>query len=82
MQTPHAVTSLAEASRALWLATLSLMTAFMHLQAPAHRYLLARRIARNLRTLGEQECFTADCRRTFERLGARWESKALRFKPA
>ena len=73
------VANLAVASRALWLATLALMTAFMHQQAPAHRYLLARRIARNLQTLGEQECFTADCRRRFERLGLRWENKARRF---
>ena len=67
MQASPTVANLAEASRALWLATLALMTAFMHLQAPAHRYLLARRIARNLQTLGEQECFTADCRRRFRR---------------
>jgi hypothetical protein len=75
-------TSLADASRALWLATLSLMTAFMQMQAPAHRYLLARRIARNLHTLGEQECFSQESRRRFERLGLRWEGHARRFKPA
>lgn len=81
---PHTppVTTLAEASRALWLATLSLMTAFMQMQAPAHRYLLARRIARNLRTLGELECFSHENRRRFERLGLRWEGHAARFKPA
>jgi hypothetical protein len=77
-----AFTSLADASRALWLATLALMTAFMQMQAPAHRYLLARRIARNLRTLGELECFSADCRSRFARLGTRWENKARHFKPA
>ncbi|MCR6679031.1 hypothetical protein NVV43_26420, partial [Escherichia marmotae] len=43
--------ALADACRALWLATVSLMTAFMQTQAPAHRLLLARRIARNLDTL-------------------------------
>jgi len=80
--TPPAATTLAEASRALWLATLSLMTAFMQMQAPAHRYLLARRIARNLHTLGDQECFSAENRKRFARLRVRWESQARRFKPA
>ena len=60
--------TLHEASRALWLATLSLMAAFMQTQAPAHRYLLARRIARNFETLRSQDCFSADCRRRFDRL--------------
>ncbi|MBC5767893.1 hypothetical protein [Ramlibacter albus] len=76
------LTTLAEASRALWLATLSLMTAFMQMQAPAHRYLLASRIARNLRMLGQQECFSQDCRDRFARLCTRWEGQARRFKPA
>ena len=79
---PAAATTLAEASRALWLATLSLMTAFMQLQAPAHRYLLARRIARNLQTLGELDCFSQENRKRFMRLGSRWENKAQRFRPA
>jgi len=40
---------LAAANRALWTATLALMTAFMQSTAPAHRYLLARRIAPQFR---------------------------------
>jgi hypothetical protein len=74
--------TLGQASTALWLATLALMTAFMQMQAPAHRYLLARRIARNLQTLGEQECFSEENRERFARLGSRWENKAQRFRPA
>lgn len=65
-----------DASRALWLATLSLMTAFMQTRAPAHRCLMARRIARNFETLRAQECFSDDCRRRFERLGTRWHAQA------
>ena len=72
--------SLQAASRALWLATLSLMTAFMQTQAPAHRYLMARRIARNFETLTRQECFSEDCRRRFARLGARWHRQADRLQ--
>ena len=68
---PHLSTqdaaALADACRALWLATLGLMTAFMQQPAPAHRLLLARRIARNLETLAAQDCFSADCRATFAR---------------
>ena len=44
--------------------------------APAHRYLIARKIARNLETLREQDCFTADCRTTFSNLSQRWTAKA------
>ena len=72
--------ALQDASRALWLATLSLMTAFMQTQAPAHRLLMARRIARNFDTLRTQECFSADCRRRFARLGARWQRVADRLQ--
>jgi len=68
--------SLARACSALWLATLSLMTAFMQNTAPAHRYLLARRISRNLQTLGQQDCFAADCRQRFVGLAGRWSAKA------
>ncbi|TFZ02509.1 hypothetical protein EZ313_14705 [Ramlibacter henchirensis] len=85
MNTPApANTTLHDAGRALWLATLSLMTAFMQTQAPAHRCLMARRIARNFETLREQECFSQDCRRQFARLGARWHAQAdrLQGKPA
>ena len=67
---------LARACGALWLATLSLMTAYMQQQAPAHRHLLARRIARNLQTLQEQDCFSLDCRERFARIARRWEQKA------
>ena len=76
----QAAHTLQEASRALWLATLSLMTAFMQTQAPAHRLLMARRIARNFDTLRQQDCFTADCRRRFARLGARWHDQAARLQ--
>lgn len=79
--TTSAPPELQEASRALWLATLSLMTAFMQTQAPAHRYLMARRIARNFETLRAQEdCFSDDCRRRFERLGTRWHAQADRLQ--
>ena len=72
---------LAQANRALWAATLSLMTAFMQTMAPAHRYLLARRIARNFETLSRQDCFDADCRARFERLAARWQAQARAYAP-
>lgn len=73
---------LAQASRALWLATLSLMTAFMQTPAPAHRYLLARRIGRNFDTLSRQDCFDAGCRRSFTRLAQRWQARAEQCAPA
>lgn len=79
MDTPTAAPTLTDASRALWLATLSLMAAFMQTQAPAHRLLMARRIARNFDTLRAQECFSEDCRRRFERLGSRWHAQAERL---
>jgi hypothetical protein len=72
---------LSQASRALWSATLSLMTAYMQHQAPAHRLLLARRIARNLDTLARQECFTSGCRATFGRLALRWQGLADQLAP-
>ncbi len=77
---PATPLTLHEASRALWLATLSLMAAFMQTQAPAHRLLMARRIARNFDTLRQQDCFSADCRRRFARLGARWHDQAERLQ--
>lgn len=70
---------LARACTALWTATLSLMVAFMQTRAPAHRYLIARRIARNLATLNEQECFSAQSRATFSKLARRWNDKADRL---
>jgi hypothetical protein len=69
------------AGDALWLATLSLMTAYMHTGAPAHRYLLASRIARNFSTLRDQECFDDCTRASFSRLARRWESKADALSP-
>ena len=74
--------SLAQASRALWAATLSLMTAFMQTAAPAHRYLLARRISRNFETLSGQECFDDGCRASFTRLARRWRARAEQPPPA
>jgi hypothetical protein len=70
---------LAEACTALWTATLSLMTAFMQTRAPAHRYLIARRIARNLATLQAQDCFSAPSRASFAKLSRRWSDKADRM---
>lgn len=72
---------LARACSALWLATLSLMTAYMQMQAPAHRLLLARRIAHNLQTLSRQECFAAASRERFARLAVRWEGHGRRLQP-
>lgn len=67
------------ACAALWLATLSLMTAYMQNPAPAHRLMTARRIARNLDTLSRQDTvFTPDCRSTFARLAVRWSGIATR----
>ena len=73
--------ALAEACRALWLATVGLMTAFMQQTAPAHRLLLARRIARNLDTLAQQPCFSAESRATFARLTLRWQHRADQLEP-
>lgn len=69
------------AIRALWTATLALMTAFMQVPAPAHRYLLARRISRNLDTLAGQDCFEPACRERFARLARRWRERASEFAP-
>ena len=77
----EAAQALAGASRALWLATLGLMTAFMQTPAPAHRYLLARRISRNFETLSHQECFDTGCRASFGRLGRRWLARSDQFAP-
>jgi hypothetical protein len=73
---------LAQANRALWAATLSLMAAYMQTQAPAHRYLLARRISRNFDTLSRQDCFDAGCRSSFTRLAARWGARAEQLSPS
>lgn len=72
---------LVQANRALWTATLSLMAAFMQTAAPAHRYLLARRIARNFDTLSRQDCFDAGCRLSFDRLARRWQLRAEQCAP-
>ena len=58
------------------------MTAFMHTAAPAHRYLLARRIARNFDTLRSQPCFTPATRESFDKLFSRWDRKAQLLSPA
>jgi hypothetical protein len=81
MKPPAELADLAQACNALWLATLSLMTAFMAHAAPAHRYLLARRIARNLSTLSEQECFADSDRSKFAQLCRRWDDKADLLSP-
>ena len=67
---------LSRACTALWMATLSLMTAFMHTPAPAHRLALARKIAKNFTLLQEQECFSVESRGSFSRLAQRWTRKA------
>jgi len=73
---------LASACAALWTATLSLMAAFMKTPAPAHRYLIARRIARNLATLHRQEeCFSDHSRASFLALSRRWSDRADRLAP-
>jgi hypothetical protein len=73
---------LASAYRALWLATLSLMTAFMQTQAPAHRHLIAGRIGRNFETLSHpNDCFDSGCRATFAGLAQHWAQKAEQFAP-
>jgi hypothetical protein len=74
-----ATRELSQACTALWRANLSLMTAFMHNAAPAHRLLLARRIARNFATLREQETFSSESRQSFARLAQRWGDKADRL---
>jgi hypothetical protein len=57
------------------------MTAYMHTSAPAHRYLLASRIARNFGALREQEFFDDCTRASFSKLARRWESKADALSP-
>jgi hypothetical protein len=76
------IAGLSQACHSLWLATLSLMTAFMQTAAPAHRLMLARRIARNFVTLSEQECFAPHARESFARLAARWQVRVERLSPA
>jgi len=79
LEAPRPALTLSQACAALWRATLSLMVAFMKTAAPAHRYLIARRIARNLDLLGGQDCFNTDCRATFSQLARRWNRKADRL---
>lgn len=74
--------ALTEACSALWVATLALMTAFMQTAAPAHRYLIARKIAKNLAMLREEEAvFSAECRMIFGNLAQRWSAKADQLAP-
>jgi hypothetical protein len=69
--------ALQRACTVLWMATLSLMTAFMHNNAPAHRHLIARKIAQNLCMLHQEEqVFSAACRMIFCSLAQRWTAKA------
>ena len=68
--------ALSQACGTLWLATLSLMTAFMQTHAPAHRRLLAQHIARNFETLQSQECYSPRTRASFARLARRWQRRA------
>lgn len=69
--------ALQSACTGLWVATLSLMTAFMHNQAPAHRCLIARKIAKNLAMLHrEEQVFTVECRMIFSNLAQRWTVNA------
>ena len=71
--------AMGRACTALWLATLSLMTVFMSTQAPAHRLLLARRIAANFHALSNADSFSANSRLAFGRLALRWHSTARRL---
>jgi hypothetical protein len=50
-------------------------------QGPAHRYLLATRIARNFETLREQHCFPQDTRASFSKLANKWKRTAQRLSP-
>ncbi|MHB1124002.1 MAG: hypothetical protein ACYC0T_14960 [Ramlibacter sp.] len=69
--------ALTQACSALWVATLSLMTAFMQNAAPAHRHLIARKIAKNLAMLREEEAvFSPECRMIFNNLAQRWSAQA------
>lgn len=68
--------ALERACIALWSATLSLMAAYMQQGAPAHRLLLARRIAANFRTLARQDSFAPASRASFARLTRRWDDTA------
>jgi hypothetical protein len=76
---PAQMQALAQACQSLWSATLSLMTAFMQTPAPAHRLMLARRIACNFCTLADQPCFDDKTRASFSRLNARWTTKVERL---
>jgi hypothetical protein len=73
---PNRACPLERACMALWSATLSLMTAYMQQPAPAHRLLLARRIAANFATLARQDSFAPASRAAFARLHARWDAIA------
>jgi hypothetical protein len=54
----------------------------MQTAAPAHRYLIARKIAKNLAMLREQEAvFSPECRMIFDNLAQRWSAKADQLAP-
>ncbi len=69
--------ALQRACTALWVATLSLMTAFMHNTAPLHKLLIARKIAKNLSMSRDEELvFAAECRMILSNMAQRWHDKA------
>lgn len=69
--------ALLQACRALWGFTLQLMQAYRHTPGPAHRVMLARRIARNVRTLEhEADHFAPHNRDALARLSRRWAALA------
>lgn len=74
--------ALRDACIALWLATLSLMAAYMKCPARGQRHMIARRISRNFATLCEQGCFATPARTSFARLSARWRDTAECLAPA
>ncbi len=68
-----------QACRALWRATLALMTIYLRTRGPAQRVMLARRIARNFQTLErESPQFAPASREAFARLARRWVHLAHR----
>ncbi|MDB5874589.1 MAG: hypothetical protein JWQ07_4031 [Ramlibacter sp.] len=72
-----AAEALSRACTALWVATLSLMTAFMGTSAPVHRLRIARKIASNFELLREQrDCFSPECCASFSNLAKHWTAKA------
>ncbi|MEY4654181.1 MAG: hypothetical protein RI884_2762 [Pseudomonadota bacterium] len=68
---------LQQACRALWRSTLALMNTYLQTRGPAQRVMLARRIARNVRTLQRESArFAPASREAFVRLARRWAQLA------